>query len=120
MDEVQIPKIYIGDGMKEIFHEFMVVLGQPMAIVGLVGQAVFSSRFLVQWIVSEKEKKSVIPNSFWFLSIAGSAMTLVYAIWRRDPVFTLAQSFGMVVYVRNIMLIRQHKIMQVGSNGIEV
>jgi lipid-A-disaccharide synthase-like uncharacterized protein len=89
-------------------------------IVGLIGQAVFFSRFLVQWIASERQKKSVIPNSFWFLSIAGSSMTLIYAIWRRDPVFTIAQSVGMIVYVRNIMLIRQHKARQSDPDGIEV
>ena len=101
-------------------QEFLRVLLQPMAIVGLIGQAVFFSRFLIQWIVSEREGKSVIPHSFWFLSIAGSAMTLVYAIWRKDPVFTLAQSVGMIVYVRNIMLIRKHKRKQSDPDGIEI
>jgi len=101
-------------------QEFLTVLLQPMAIVGIIGQAVFFSRFLIQWIVSEREGKSVIPPSFWFLSIAGSAMTLVYAIWRKDPVFTLAQSVGMIVYIRNIMLIRKHKQKQSDPDGIEI
>lgn len=78
-------------------------------IIGFLGQIIFFSRFLVQWIVSEVKKKSVIPHVFWYLSIAGSALLLVYAIYRRDPVFTLGQSVGFVVYVRNIVLINAHK-----------
>jgi lipid-A-disaccharide synthase-like uncharacterized protein len=73
--------------------------------VGFVGQAVFSARFIVQWIVSERLKRSVIPLSFWFLSIAGSVILFSYAVHRRDPVFILGQAGGMVVYCRNLWLI---------------
>jgi lipid-A-disaccharide synthase-like uncharacterized protein len=73
--------------------------------VGFIGQAVFSARFIVQWIVSERRKKSVIPVSFWFLSIVGSLVLLSYAIHRRDPVFMLGQAGGMIVYTRNLWLI---------------
>ena len=73
--------------------------------VGLVGQAIFSARFIVQWIVSERRKRSVIPMSFWFLSMAGSLVLLAYAIHRKDPVFILGQAFGMLVYSRNLWLI---------------
>jgi lipid-A-disaccharide synthase-like uncharacterized protein len=73
--------------------------------LGFSGQAAFASRFLVQWIVSEKRGESVIPIAFWYLSLLGSAILLAYAIFRRDPVFILGQSFGSVVYVRNLMLI---------------
>jgi lipid-A-disaccharide synthase-like uncharacterized protein len=73
--------------------------------VGLVGQAIFSARFIVQWIVSERRKRSVIPISFWFLSMAGSLVLLTYAIHRRDPVFILGQAGGMIVYSRNLWLI---------------
>jgi lipid-A-disaccharide synthase-like uncharacterized protein len=73
--------------------------------VGLVGQAIFSARFIVQWIVSERRKRSVIPISFWFLSMAGSLVLLAYAVHRRDPVFILGQAGGMVVYSRNLWLI---------------
>lgn len=73
--------------------------------IGLVGQGIFSARFIVQWIVSERSKRSVIPVSFWFLSIAGSLILLVYSIHRRDPVFMLGQAAGMVVYGRNLWLI---------------
>ena len=73
--------------------------------VGFIGQAVFSARFIVQWIVSERRKRSVIPISFWFLSIAGSLILFTYAVHRRDPVFVLGQAAGMLVYCRNLWLI---------------
>ena len=74
--------------------------------VGFVGQAMFTSRFLVQWIASERRHASVIPTAFWWLSLAGGACLLVYAIHRRDPVFILGQSAGLVVYGRNLLLLR--------------
>ena len=66
----------------------------------------FSARFLVQWIVSEKRKKSVVPISFWFLSLFGSFLLLIYAIYRKDIVFTLGQLFGFIVYIRNLLIIK--------------
>jgi lipid-A-disaccharide synthase-like uncharacterized protein len=77
--------------------------------LGFVGQAVFTGRFLVQWIASEREGRSVVPVPFWILSIAGSILLLAYAVSRRDPVFVLGQSFGLVVYVRNLHLIRRER-----------
>ncbi len=77
--------------------------------VGLLGQALFSCRFLVQWITSEKQKKSVIPIAFWYLSICGSLTLLSYAIFRLDPVFIIGQSGGIIVYSRNIILIYREK-----------
>jgi len=74
--------------------------------IGLLGQLLFSARFLVQWISSERQGRSVVPLAFWWLSIAGSLVLLCYAIHRRDPVFILGQSMGFVIYVRNLMLIR--------------
>lgn len=78
-------------------------------IIGFVGQAIFSLRFIVQWIVSEKEKKSIIPVFFWHLSIAGSLVLLIYSIHRKDPVFILGQLTGSVIYVRNLVLIWKEK-----------
>ena len=74
-------------------------------IIGLGGQIMFMMRFLIQWIVSEREKRSVIPIAFWYFSIAGAAILLAYAIWRRDPVFILGQSLGFFIYARNLWLI---------------
>ena len=74
-------------------------------IIGFIGQAMFTMRFVIQWLTSEKRKKSVIPVAFWFFSAAGGMTLLSYAIYRRDPVFILGQSFGIFVYSRNLYLI---------------
>jgi lipid-A-disaccharide synthase-like uncharacterized protein len=73
-------------------------------VVGFLGQGVFTARFLVQWVASEKKGDSVVPVAFWWLSIVGGLSLLVYAIYREDPVFIVGQGMGMVVYVRNLML----------------
>ncbi len=78
-------------------------------IVGFLGQLLFSMRFLVQWVASEREKKSIIPISFWYFSIGGSFLLLAYAIKRQDPVFILGQSMGFIVYIRNLVLIDREK-----------
>ena len=78
-------------------------------ILGLVGQALFSMRFLIQWIYSEKHKKSVIPTAFWYFSLAGGLTLLSYAILRQDPVFIIGQGMGLFVYIRNLMLIRKEQ-----------
>lgn len=78
-------------------------------VVGFAGNAIFFSRFLVQWIASERAGRSFVPVAFWWLSIAGSLVLLMYAIHRRDPVFTLAFLPNCVVYVRNLMLIRKER-----------
>jgi lipid-A-disaccharide synthase-like uncharacterized protein len=74
--------------------------------VGFLGQAIFSGRFFVQWLASERRKTSVIPVAFWWLSIAGGMTLLSYAIHRRDPVFIVGQAAGLVVYGRNLVLLR--------------
>jgi lipid-A-disaccharide synthase-like uncharacterized protein len=73
--------------------------------IGFLGQALFSGRFIIQWIVSEKRRKSVTPVAFWYFSIAGGVILLAYAIHRRDKVFMVGQATGLIVYVRNLMLI---------------
>lgn len=78
--------------------------------IGLFGQLLFSCRFLVQWITSERMKKSVIPIAFWYLSIGGSVTLLSYAIYRTDPVFILGQAGGLIIYLRNLMLIHREKL----------
>ena len=75
--------------------------------IGLVGQGAFFARFLVQWAASERAGVSYIPMSFWYLSLVGSLILLVYAIHRAEPVFLLGQLPNAFVYIRNIMLIRR-------------
>lgn len=84
----------------------MITIDTTWLAIGLLGQAIFSLRFLVQWISSERQKRSVVPQAFWWLSIAGSLVLLSYAIHRRDPVFMLGQSMGFLIYARNLVLIR--------------
>lgn len=74
--------------------------------LGFAGQAIFSSRFLVQWIASERRRASVVPTAFWWLSIAGGVALLSYAVHRRDPVFIVGQAAGLIVYGRNLVLLR--------------
>ena len=78
-------------------------------IVGFGGQGLFFGRWLVQWFRSEREQESTIPLSFWYLSLIGGLITLVYAIHRRDPVFITGQAVGTLVYLRNLVLIRRTK-----------
>lgn len=73
--------------------------------IGFAGQALFTARFLVQWAVSEKKRDSVVPVSFWWLSLLGGLTLLSYAIHRRDPVIIVGQGMGLFVYVRNLMLV---------------
>lgn len=76
---------------------------------GMLGQLCFSARFIIQWIFSEKKKKSVIPVSFWYFSLVGGIILLIYAILKKEPVFILGQAPGVFIYSRNIYLIRKRK-----------
>ena len=78
-------------------------------IIGFVGQGLFASRFIVQWIYSEKKRESSIPIAFWYLSILGGLGLLTYAIFRKDPVIILGQTFGIFIYLRNLFLIYKKK-----------
>lgn len=78
-------------------------------IVGFIGQALFTGRFLVQWLASERAGRSVMPDLFWYFSIMGGTTLLVYALWRQDPVFILGQATGLFVYARNLYFIRKGK-----------
>lgn len=78
-------------------------------VVGFVAQGLFCARFLVQWIASELKKRSVMPLAFWFLSLGGGLLLLTYAVHQRDPVFILGQGMGLIVYTRNLVLIRRER-----------
>jgi lipid-A-disaccharide synthase-like uncharacterized protein len=78
--------------------------------VGFAGQALFSARFLVQWIASERQGKSVVPLAFWYFSIAGGLTLFSYALYRMDPVFILGQGMGVFIYLRNLYLIRKERM----------
>lgn len=78
-------------------------------VFGLAGQLLFTARFLVQWIASERVGRSTIPLAFWWFSISGGVVLLIYAIYRADPVFILGQSMGVFIYARNLWLIRRER-----------
>ena len=78
-------------------------------VLGFIGQFFFSMRFIVQWVASEKHKKSVVPLAFWVFSVLGSFLLLIYAIYRKDPVFILGQAPNLLIYFRNICLIKTSK-----------
>ena len=73
--------------------------------IGLLGQVLFSMRWVVQWVQSERRKRSITPLAFWYFSVAGGATLLTYAVHRRDPVFMLGQGAGLFIYLRNLYLI---------------
>ena len=78
-------------------------------VIGFVGQGLFASRFIYQWIYSEKHKQSLVPLGFWYLSIFGGLGLLTYAIFRMDPVIITGQVFGILIYTRNLVLIYKKK-----------
>ena len=77
--------------------------------IGFLGQALFGSRFVVQWVYSERARRSVIPQAFWYLSGLGGLTLLSYAVWRLDPVFIAGQAAGLLVYARNLQLLRMER-----------
>lgn len=86
---------------------------ESLLILGFVAQGLFTARFLVQWLASERAGRSVVPISFWVLSVAGGGLLLLYAVLRKDPVFVVGQAGGLVIYLRNLYLIyreRKHPI----------
>ncbi len=85
--------------------------------LGFVAQAIFASRFIVQWIASERAKESIVPVSFWILSLIGGILLFSYAIWRKDPVFIVGQGCGLFIYSRNLYLIYRKKKRDMEGKG---
>lgn len=93
---------------------------QPLGwlLLGLAGQALFSARFLIQWVYSEKRRESVVPTAFWYFSLAGGATLFAYALHIGDPVFVLGQSLGVFIYSRNLYFIhRQRQVLTQAADG---
>lgn len=105
----EFARLYYGQqnskGLLKTIFNVTSPAGIAWVVIGLGGQLLFTGRMLVQWLASEKNKRSVIPVSFWWMSVIGSTMLLVYFIWRRDIVGVLGQAFGWVIYIRNLVLI---------------
>ncbi|AMV73499.1 lipid-A-disaccharide synthase N-terminal domain-containing protein [Desulfuromonas carbonis] len=86
-------------------------------VLGFAGQSLFFMRFFVQWLYSEKHRRSMIPTAFWYFSIGGSSLLLIYAIIRKDIVFIVGQATGFFIYTRNIYLIAREKREREAENG---
>jgi lipid-A-disaccharide synthase-like uncharacterized protein len=97
--------IQFGQALGDYLYDVFIQKFDFWLAFGLVAQLLFTARFLVQWISSERAGKSVVPMAFWFFSMGGGAMTLVYGIVKREPVIIIGQALATIIYVRNIMLI---------------
>ena len=97
--------IQFGTALGNYLYDIFVAKFDFWLAFGLVAQLAFAARFLVQWIMSERAGKSVVPMAFWFFSVAGGTMTLIYGLVKREPIIIFGQLLSNVIYVRNIMLI---------------
>ncbi|MGH9695386.1 MAG: lipid-A-disaccharide synthase N-terminal domain-containing protein [Bryobacteraceae bacterium] len=97
--------IELYNSLASYVHDVFIVQFDGWVALGFVAQAFFTMRFVVQWIASERARKSVMPVAFWFFSIGGGALLLIYALYRRDPVFIAGQGLGLLVYIRNVYFI---------------
>lgn len=104
--------IQYGQALGGYLYDVFVAKFDFWLAFGLIAQLLFTARFLVQWISSERAGQSVVPTAFWIFSMAGGFMTLIYGIAKREPVIIVGQAFATVIYVRNIMLILKNR-----SNG---
>ena len=95
----------IFEMLTSYFYVVFVTNFDGWVVLGFVAQGFFTMRFVVQWIASERARKSVIPVGFWFFSIGGGILLLIYALYRRDPVFIAGQALGLIVYFRNVYFI---------------
>jgi lipid-A-disaccharide synthase-like uncharacterized protein len=101
-----------------VLNQVMTFFRDPMNVLGAFAQGLFASRFIIQWIASEMEGRSVIPLAFWYCSLAGGVALLAYAIYREEPVFIAGQLPGIIVYSRNLYFIFRDK--RAARNGTEV
>jgi lipid-A-disaccharide synthase-like uncharacterized protein len=90
-------------------HQVFVLQFDGWVLLGFVAQLFFTMRFVVQWLASERAKRSVVPIAFWFFSLFGGGLLLIYAIQRQDPVFIAGQAMGLFIYIRNIWLIANER-----------
>jgi lipid-A-disaccharide synthase-like uncharacterized protein len=90
-------------------HEVFVAQLDWWVALGFVAQALFSMRFLVQWIASERAGRSVVPTAFWLFSIGGGVLLLAYSLYRKDPVFIAGQGLGLFIYLRNLYFVMRER-----------
>ena len=100
----------MGGMLSHVVRYVVAMKWDAWAIIGFAAQAMFFMRFFVQWLASEKAKQSIVPVSFWYFSVGGGVILLIYAIHRADPVFVLGQFGGLLIYLRNLHLIHKGKL----------
>lgn len=93
----------------DYLHDVFIMRFDAWVILGFVAQAFFTMRFVVQWVATERARKSIIPIAFWYCSIGGGILLFVYALYRRDPVFIAGQGFGVFVYLRNLYFVLRER-----------
>jgi lipid-A-disaccharide synthase-like uncharacterized protein len=107
----EFTQLLYNDQRSRGFWEVLLNVSSPAGFVwvtlGFLGQALFTGRMLVQWLVSEKNRRSVVPPAFWWMSLVGASMLLVYFLWRKEPIGVLGQATGWFIYVRNLWLIHR-------------
>ena len=101
--------IQFGQALSNYFYDVFVAKFDFWLAFGIVAQLFFTARFLVQWIASERAGNSVVPMDFWFCSMGGGLMTLVYGVVKREPIIIIGQAMATVIYARNIMLIMKNR-----------
>ena len=101
--------IQFGQAFSNYLYDVFVAKFDFWLAFGLGAQLAFAARFLVQWIASERAGKSVVPMAFWFFSMGGGLMTLVYGVVKREPVIIVGQALATIIYIRNIMLIMKDR-----------
>ena len=108
--------IQLAEDIRGYVYDVFVTRFDAWLVFGILAQAVFGARFVVQWLASERAGKSVMPLAFWFLSIAGGLMTLVYGLVRREPVIIFGQALSTFIYLRNVVLIlRERRAARAGA-----
>lgn len=101
--------ISIGQAISEYVYDVFVLKFDFWLLFGIVAQLLFTARFLVQWLASEKQGQSVMPLAFWYFSMAGGMMTLIYGIVRREPIIIMGQVLAIFIYLRNLILIFRNR-----------
>jgi len=101
--------ISIGQAISEYVYDVFVLKFDFWLLFGIVAQLLFTARFLVQWLASEKQGQSVMPLAFWYFSMAGGLMTLIYGIVRREPIIIMGQVLAVFIYLRNLVLIFRNR-----------
>ena len=95
--------------LSNYLHDVFIMQFDGWVVVGFIAQALFSARFLVQWIASERAGRSIIPTAFWLFSIGGGVLLFAYSLYRKDPVFIAGQGLGLFVYLRNLYFVLRER-----------